>query len=46
MVLRVKPTPTQFPTNTLYTRMDILYQVCATGGAAVAVVEAWRLELA
>ncbi len=37
MVLRVKPTPTRFPTNSLYTPMDKTplhsSQVCATRGA-------------
>ncbi len=43
MVLRVKPTPTRFPTDSLYTPMDntpshSTYQVCATRGAVAVVV--------
>ncbi len=42
MVLRVRPTPTRFPTNSLYTPMDnttshSTFQVCATRGAGPAV---------
>ncbi len=41
MVLRVKPSPTRFPTNSLYaptTHPCILYQVCATRGVVYAVL--------
>ncbi len=41
-LLQVKPTPTRFPTNNLYTPMDntpILYQVCSTRGAGTDVPE-------
>ncbi len=35
IVLRVKPTPTRFPSNMPYTRRCILYQVCAIRGTEV-----------
>ncbi len=50
MVLRVKPTPTRFPTNVLYTPVDntslhSLPYVCATRGAPAVVIASVRARI-